>query len=409
MRKIKYSRVVTLIICIYIIVQLVINIFGKSINTIVLENEKIEASISTRGLLIREEYVVYSNANGKAEILVPDGDKIKKSQEVATIYSNNIDSDIGGNIEVLNTEIDNIKSGENNISKEDISKLNKEIDEISSRIQDNIIKKNYKDIDKDKILINKTIEERNRLLNNNIDSKKLETKKNQKEILTNKLKKNTSTLTSNISAIVSYKFDGNEEKYNLDSLSQITKKDIYNTDNKYKEVNPNGEEVKVNQPLLRLVNNSDTYIAVCVDKNNSELFELNQNIKLKYNDEKIEAKVDKIYEEDGNIIVVFKISSQNIGIYDTRVEEFDIIYKQIEGLKIPKSSIEVVDDNPGVYVVNQENKKTNFVKLDGIVYEDENYVYLDCYKNDIQGINSIKLYDEIILKPNSISKNIKIK
>ena len=42
---------------------------------------------------------------------------------------------------------------------------------------------------------------------------------------------------------------------------------------------------------------------------------------------------------DDNIVVIFKISNQNIEIYDTRVEEFDIIYKQIEGLKIPKESI----------------------------------------------------------------------
>ena len=96
-------------------------------------------------------------------------------------------------------------------------------------------------------------------------------------------------------------------------------------------------------------------------------------------------------------------------IYDTRVKEFDIIYKQIEGLKIPKSSIKVVDEKEGVYVINEENKVTNFIELKGINFEDENYKYINYYNNKVDGIETVDLYDKIILKPNIININMKIK
>ena len=84
------------------------------------------------------------------------------------------------------------------------------------------------------------------------------------------------------------------------------------------------------------------------------------------------------------------------------------IYKQIEGLKIPKSSIKIVDNKEGVYVINEENKTPTFVELKGIEYEDDSFKYINYYKNNIDGINTVDLYDKIILKPNIINTKMKI-
>ncbi|MGL5311935.1 MAG: HlyD family efflux transporter periplasmic adaptor subunit, partial [Peptostreptococcaceae bacterium] len=63
----------------------------------------------------------------------------------------------------------------------------------------------------------------------------------------------------------------------------------------------------------------------------------------------------------------------------------------------------------GVYVINQENNKAEFVELKGIKYENEDFVVIDYYQNDIDGIKTVNLYDEIILKPNNINKNVKVR
>ena len=86
MKKIKYSNLLVLGIFIYIIFNFLSSIIGKNIQTLVLENEKAEMKISRKCLIVRDEYLLKSNVGGKLNLLVKEGEKITKSQEVANIY-----------------------------------------------------------------------------------------------------------------------------------------------------------------------------------------------------------------------------------------------------------------------------------------------------------------------------------
>ena len=127
------------------------------------------------------------------------------------------------------------------------------------------------------------------------------------------------------------------------------------------------------------------------------------------NNKIINSYVENIYGSEENYIIIFKISNPNIEIYDTRVVEFDIIYNQMEALKIPINSIIKVDKKYGVYVINEQTRSVEFVELKGIEYKDDEFVYINTYKNKVNNIKTVDNYDEIILRPNNINKNIKIR
>ena len=408
MRKIKYSNICILGIFIYIIFQVFTSIIGKNIQTTILENEKTSMKISRKCLIIRDEYLLKSNSDGTLNLLVNEGDRVVKSQEVASVYGD-IEEDIDEKISALEEEIEKLKSGETNISKNEISDYNEKIEEAFINVQEDILNKDYTNIKEYEQLLDEYLNEKNKLLNNGIDSMKLSTKEEQKRVLENKRKDEVSTYFSSASGIVSYKYDENEEAYNSNNINEITKEDIINTKNNYQDIINNKSEVKSGNVILRLVNNSNSYVATYLTKEELDKFEVNQSIKLSNGIIELDGIVCTIFDEGDNFIAIFKINDQNIGIYDTRVEEFDIIYKQIEGLKIPKSSIKVVDDKEGVYVINEENKTTNFVELKGVDYEDEDYKYINYYNNKVEGIQTVDLYDKIILKPNIININMKIK
>lgn len=156
-------------------------------------------------------------------------------------------------------------------------------------------------------------------------------------------------------------------------------------------------------------NDQSSSLSIYVDKEDSKNFEKNQNVVIEYNKQKMEAKVYKIYKNNNKIMVKLKISNQIIGNQDTSVEEFDIIYNQMECLKIPKTSIKTKDNKRGVYVIDEQSQSVKFVILEGITYENESSVFVDYYKNDINGVKSVNLYDKIILRPNRINTNIRIK
>ena len=407
MKKIKYSNLLVLGIFIYIIFNFFSSIIGKNIQTLVLENEKAEMKISRKCLIVRDEYLLKSNVGGKLNLLVKEGEKITKSQEVANIYGD-VDYNIDEKISDLNEEIEKIKKGEINISKDDISNFNKEIESTVSNIQLDLLNKDYSKIKEYKETLNKYVQDKNKLVNNGIDSAKLAVKEDEKKILENQKANNVSTYESSISGIVSYKYDGKEEKYNYNNLENITKSDIEKEKNEYKSVENNSDKIKEDSVILRVINNHNSYVYTYVDKNEKKYFNENESIILRSGDNEIQATVYKVYEENDNFIAIFKINNQNIGIYDTRVEEFDIIYKQIEGIKIPKYAIKNIDGKEGVYVVSEENKTPYFVELNGVTYEDDEFKYIDYYKNQVNEIDTVDLYDKIILKPNFINTKMKI-
>ena len=407
MKKIRCSNLFILGIFIYIIFYAISSIVGKNIHTKVLENEMTDMKISRKCLIVRDEYLLKSDTNGEVNLLVDEGERVTKLQEVANVY-NNVDRNIDANISSLDEEIEKLKNGEVNLSKNEISNFNKKIEFVFNEIQVDLLVSDYSNIKEYKETLDNYLSDKNKLLNNGIDSVKLASKEEQKKILEKQRSSNVATYYSSMAGIISFKFDGNEEKYNFSNLDEITKSDIEKEDNKYEDVSGNLKEVKDGSVLLRIINNYDAYIVTYVSEDESKNFEENQSIKLDSGDNEIEATVYKVYEENDNFIAIFKINNQNMGIYDTRVKEFDIIYKQIEGLKIPKSSIKIVDNKEGVYVINEENKTPTFVELKGIEYEDDSFKYINYYKNNIDGINTVDLYDKIILKPNIINTKMKI-
>lgn len=361
-RKIKYSRLFIIIIFAYILLQISINIIGKNIDTLVIESETVDLKVSAKGLIIRDEYLIRSNQNGIIKSMVNNGEKLKKGDALAAIYSNS-------------------KNLEENKSK--IVQLNKEIDELETEYEDS-----KSDISKELINV------------------KIKNKKEQRMVLNDENKKNVNYLNMTTSGVVSTKYDGYEDIYTLDKLENLTSKDIEDAENNYKELDIENTSIKESEVVARIIQSDYSYIAICTK--DDDIFEENQKVEIVFNSENIQGNVEKIYRNGNDNVVIFKISNQNVEIYDTRVKEFDIIYKQIDGLKVPKQSVKEKNDQKGVYVLNQETGKVDFIELKNIQYEDDEFIFIDYYKNQKEGIKTIDIYDEIILKPNSINKNIKI-
>lgn len=361
-RKIKYSRLFIIIIFAYILLQISINIIGKNIDTLVIESETVELKVSAKGLIIRDEYLIRSNQSGIIKSMVNNGEKLKKGDALAAIYSNS-------------------KDLEENKSK--IVQLNKEIDELETEYENS-----KSDISKELINV------------------KIKNKKEQRVVLNDENNKNINYLNITTSGVVSTKYDGYEDIYTLDKLENLTSKDIEDAENNYKELDIENTSIKESEVVARIIQSDYSYIAICTKDNN--IFEDNQKVEIVFDSENIQGNVEKIYRNGNDNVVIFKISNQNVEIYDTRVKEFDIIYKQIDGLKVPKQSVKEKNDQKGVYVLNQETKKVDFIELKNIQYEDDEFIFIDYYKNQKEGIKTIDIYDEIILKPNSINKNIKI-
>ncbi|WP_270504965.1 HlyD family efflux transporter periplasmic adaptor subunit [Paraclostridium sordellii] len=394
--RLKYNRIILLFIFIYIVSNVVILLGKTTTKTLTLKNEMVEESFNKKGLIIRDEYVINSNFDGKVEYYLKDGDRVKKKEDIACVYSNNISDDDLKNLKNIKNDISSIENGDTAFIKKDIGNINKEISLLSQKLQIELLNENidvYGQIEK----INKLIDDKNLLINSDLNDKSLKNKQVQEKEVTNLIDKNTEVFKSKNSGVVSYQFDGNEEKFNFDNINQIKIKDIDGTKNNYKDISKENKLDK-GEPIARIINNLKQFVAISCNEAEIKKIKIGQKIILSSDIEKINSKVYDIYKEGKQYIVILEISEQNVEIYDTRIKEFDIIYKSIEGLKVPKKAVVNTDGKKGVYIVS-ETGDAKFVELKGTLYESEEYIVIDHYKNDINGVNTIKIYDEIILNP----------
>ena len=405
-RKIKHSKVFLIGIFAYIIINGITVFIGKNIDTLVVSNEKIEEYITTKGLLIRDEYIINSTMTGNIEAYFKEGDKVKNLDKVAYVYNNNIDEANFKELESLEKEVIQIEEGQSSIIKADVDKVNKKIEKNKDNIQTKLIQGKL-GISKEVVELEEHIKDKNKLLKSDLNSKPIINKKEEINKLNNKIEKNSDILQTNKSGIISYKFDGNESKYNIDNISELNIDDIEYTENEYIDILNEGV-IKHGQPIARIINNIKQYLAIVVEENEIINFEENNSVIIRDKNNQINAKVHNIYTKNDKNVVVFEISEQNIEINDTRVAEFDIIYKSIEGIKIPKSSIVKKDNVEGVYIVS-ETGSAKFTEIKGTSYENEEFIVIDYYKNEIEGVKTIDIYDEIILEPKKVKNGFAVK
>ena len=174
-------------------------------------------------------------------------------------------------------------------------------------------------------------------------------------------------------------------------------------ENNFISIDKKDHKVSQDDVVLRLIDLNQVYICIFQEKN-KEIFKEGQDVKVVVNDSEIDAKVEKIYDKKSEDVVAIKIMEQNAIIYNTRVQEFGIIYRKIQGFKIPIESVVEKNKKLGVYVIDEENKMPKFVNIGEDYYKDAKYYYVDYNKNK----ESLNLYDRILLYPNFINKNIKV-
>ena len=396
MRKLKLTKIILVFILIYIGSNIIGIAIKKNMDTLTLKNETIQESFKKRGLIIRDEYLLNSSMSGNIKYCIKEGERVKQNDNIAYIYNENVNKEVLNKLSELQKDISNIKKGNTNIVKSDVKNLNNNINKACNSIQKKLLNGNI-DVRKDIENLSKLIEDKNYIIGSDLNSKSLENKKLEEKEVNSIISKNSELFKAKNSGIVSYKFDGNEDKFTIDKISEIKKADIENTQSKYENIQQKNK-VKKDETLARVIKNLKQYVAISCSEEEVKKLDVGQKIILSSEIEKINSNVYDIYKDGKDYIVIFEISEQNVEIYDTRVKEFDIIYKSMEGLKVPKKSIISVDDKKGVYTIS-ETGDAKFVEIKGNLYDSEEYIIIDHYKNDINGINTISIYDEIILNP----------
>lgn len=395
------------ILVLFLIASLIIYALYTLINLVIKPTDKYYVNNGTiyieenqEGYIIREETVIKDEAikHGILQIKT-QGEKVAKNSAIFRYYKSD-EEEIKKDITEINKKIQDVLLSDSDIFSSDIKAL-------ETQIEDKLYNFKFKNDIQEIIEYKKDI--------NNYLSRKAEIEANirlqdsqikdlmiQKSNLEEQLEENTEYIKSPTSGIISYRIDEKEELLKPTNFENLNKSDLEKLNLK------TGQIVATSDKMAKIVNNFEAYIVIITNSEEAQKSEVGDKIYLRLStQDEIPASIEYIKQENDENLIVFKINNCIEKLIDYRKISVDIIWTKSNGLKIPKSCIIYDEGNSYVIKTKAGYKEKVIVK---ILQQNKKYCIIDNYKSDellslgydtkeINNLEKINIYDEILLNP----------
>lgn len=412
-RRKLFRGIIISSIFIFILFRSVPSILANNSKTVLPEKGTLIDTISAQGFLIKNETVVKSKNVGQLERITTEGDRLPAGQEIAIVKSNDENSHLIQELELVESSIDALKKTQNEakIILDEKTKIEDLIVSLVDEIQNNISTGNFQEIYllKEQLALYHEKSE-GMPFTNTLVGQSLEKLEGKKEEILSILENNNIKYYSPHGGIVSFQIDGYEEIFLPKDFDNYTYDKLV-LKSKTNEKNKDNVNVTLNMPICKIIDNFEWYMAMKVENMKEvEDFEVGNSITVILGKDKheIRGRIIAINETDEKGVIVAKFNTMLHEFYDLRVSHIQIIKSKKEGYKIPTKAIVENDSVKGVYIKD----KSGIVKFRpvNIIGEDSNYTYVDIGDNKgnikikDELVKTITLFDEIFVNTNNIKE-----
>jgi putative membrane fusion protein len=402
-RKTNIFNFILLLLFLSFVIYLIDN-WRVTQETYVLHEDTLEIILEIEAAAIKDERIVYALNDGDISIFKKQGDRVKSGILIAQQFNDYNSKTISDELNIIN-EIISVKQG-NKVSNDKVgSSYN---NKIKNDLQNALFSKDYQYV----------ITAVNNLDTNDFnfrysgyESYTLEELINHRDSLRKNVSSDKISYYSPGGGIVSYSFDGLEMVYAVDRLLEINLNDVRKLN--YQNYSTLNKTIKNNEPIYKIIDNFDWFLAFEINKSdmNDIRDKKNLKIRLKKIDKVINTTVFRIQDYGEKSLLILQTDKFLHDYIDERYVKVDLILNEFSGLKIHKESIVEKDGLIGVYV-SDTNKVVRFRPVE-IIGENEEYAIVNEGEKInvgsrgrilIEGeyFNTIKIYDNIIVKPENV-------
>ena len=389
---------VLLIYLIYVIYLLI----KQPTNVFTVEEGKLYKEETDIGYVIRNEKVVRGeNYKNGMEQIITEGEKAAANENIFRYYSTNEESlktkiaELDGKIqEAMAKEDTNIPTSDVKILENQIDQKIENINKITNMSQLEEEKKQIDELVSKKAKIAGETSPQGSYLRNLIEERKG---------YESQLNSGAEYVKAPISGIVSYRVDGLEEVLTPDNFSNLSKEYLEGLNLS------TGKIVATSNEAGKVIDNFYCYIATITSSEEAKQAEVGDKVKARLsNNIETDAEITNIIkEDDGDIILILRLTEQIKELINYRKITFDLIWWNTSGLKVPNQAI--VTENELNYVVRNRagylSKILVKIKRQGdkysIIesYDTEELKDLGFSDTDIANYKNISIYDEVLINP----------
>lgn len=355
------------VVFIYLVLMIIKALAHESLSVYEVLDGKMSDRVEHSGIILRDELVYNSSESGYINYYIADGEKAAVNNLIYTLDKN------GEFSRILQ---DSIQQGNIALTSESLNSLKSELSGFMIDFSSKDFSKIYAVNSDLKNKLHFYIEE---------------------AVIADKLAANTIEgiffeYYADASGIITYYIDDYEGL----TADKITAE--YFNRKKYEKTNlTNGREVALWEPVFKLVKSSDWSIVFKPSSDELEILSELQTITVDFHNKNISttASISTFNGADGDVYVKMDLGRYMTEFISDRYVDFEICYKEAEGLKVPKSSVITKDvlKIPVQYAAYGGSGQTlGFMKeilledgtgsiefVTGVIYkEDDFYYYIDC-------------------------------
>ena len=391
-KKVSILPLIVFLVAIYVFLQAYLMNANK-VDIIKASEGYINDSIISQGIVCREEFLLTKNSSGVVDYLIKDGERVSKGHKIAEVYPSYDDLNNLIYLKSRQKALDDIKIVESYIDGNvlDISNTRKQLSSQMSQLSSLTSTEDF----------NHTLENLNDLIvslnkigvsTGKITDFSEAKRKIQSEIDTiqAKIPRPIDTMNSPYTGFFLRTVDGYENVATVEKFINMSYAEGMQMINSTSEFSASDNEYG------KIITDYKWNVCTYLDKEQANKLREGKSIKISLDvnsNEYHKAVVEQIIDKGDKVLVVIECTDMDSIAATTRVTDCEILFKQYDGIKIPKTAIKFDSEQTmGVYV-----NFSNVVKFKKIspVYEDENYVIVPSI---VSSENQVKLHDSIIVK-----------
>ncbi len=390
--------IIAVLLVIYLVVAIIVTV-NEGVSTTIALNGAVSDDIRTSGYIFRNQEIITAPSGGFLKSMVSEGEKVKSGQVVAYIFSVEPDPELVQKIKDVHRLL-RVKSG-------DVDEAAYIDDGYSSSGVVSERVRNMSDLRKNRDL--SVIKDKKEALNDILSSGSNESDINKSidelnaELQSLKAQAGGGIeIKAPVAGVFSARIDGFEDKLNLEAADTVTPsyiKDLNKIEIKEET------EIVTGQPLCKIVNNYTWSYGAVVDEKYLENVSVGQLVEIEFYDlpgNSIIGKISRISDsEGGEKAVVISTNRYVDGIYSISRIGADVILEKAEGIKLPASSLHVLDGVTGVYVVRLD--KAQFVPVN-VKYRNDEWAIVSAAEPEY-GEEKLRIYDEVIVSGKNIEND----
>ncbi len=381
--------------------------YNNSYKTQIVDVSIIKEKSKAKGIIYKDEIVLNYDGGNIKKNMQPNGAKVGMNSKIVQIYDSKEDALKYDRILELKEELKNLENIQNERQSKnlDFSSIEKQIYSNYYEFLDDLNRKNLNNLDYEKRKLIYSLNMRETIINKNTDfNTSISNIKKEIENIEKGMKMPKIIFSKNTGYFVGCT-DGFENVCSTNHLEDLNFKNFSNFFNSYDSYRKHSDQnVKI------ITGHKILFKAIMKTKDLANR-KINCDCKIKFKeiDQEVDANlksVDLNFNEQYGL-GVFEILNMNEKLASFRKGEAEVVFKEFEGFKLPKTAIRNNSNNEtGVYVVKGSNMK--FKKV-FVLCEDEDFVICSTKpKNNSKPFEYLKNLDTVIVKGRNLYENKRI-